>query len=295
LISPFTSIRDLFQFQVGRFADIVEDRFQNLHSALKITSPTLIVHGAQDGLVPTDHGRAIYRAISSRRMLVTPEHMSHNTSLLKDVGTFILPMTHFFSLPDYTFEDIEVPEWAFPRAPFDGLMQKDEAFAACGLCSRRAWICGRLGLPGALDDGMVDPVSRLDPLGDQRKELLEPKFTAYGAQVIPGGPVGSSSRTAILRPRSLSGSLTAEGICDSQTQQECDQSQSPTSPRVEVAEEVEASQEGSAIPMCSRLNMTRPAASEVSQGMRDKGALEVEASREYQFGRVIKNAFLTAF
>ncbi|CAE8628837.1 unnamed protein product, partial [Polarella glacialis] len=84
LISPFTSIRALFENQVGRLADFVEDRFRNLHLAPRIKSPTLIVHGMQDGLVPPDHGLKIYSAITSRRMLVTPAAMGHNTSLLKD-------------------------------------------------------------------------------------------------------------------------------------------------------------------------------------------------------------------
>merc|ERR1719253_1668247 len=47
-------------------------------------------------------------------MMVCPADMAHNTSLLNSIGTFVLPMTQFFSLPDYTFEDIEVPEWVFP-------------------------------------------------------------------------------------------------------------------------------------------------------------------------------------
>lgn len=114
LVSPFTSIQQLFRSQVGPLADLVEDRFRNLESAEKITSPLLIIHGQQDTLVPLDHGKRIYEACQVRKMLVCPAAMSHNTSLLKNVGTFVLPMTQFFSLPDYTFEDIEVPAWAYP-------------------------------------------------------------------------------------------------------------------------------------------------------------------------------------
>jgi hypothetical protein len=114
LVSPFTSIQDLFRSQVGPFADFVEDRFKNCELAAKVLSATLIIHGQQDTLIPLAHGKQIYDVLSSRKMMVCPAQMGHNTSLLKNIGTFVLPMTQFFSLPDYTFEDIEVPSWVFP-------------------------------------------------------------------------------------------------------------------------------------------------------------------------------------
>lgn len=117
LISPFTSIRDLFKAQVGPLADMVADRFANLELAKQVKSPTLIVHGQKDTLVPAQQGRAIYDSIAVRKMMVCPAHMGHNTSLLKNAGTLVLPMTHFFSLPDYAFEEIQVPAWVYAR-PF---------------------------------------------------------------------------------------------------------------------------------------------------------------------------------
>lgn len=114
LISPFTSIRELFRGQIGQMADFLENRFPNLELTPKIRSPTLIIHGLQDSLISPDHGRKIYASIGCKRMIVTPHNMSHNTSLLKDAATFILPMTHFFSLPDYSFEELSLPSWVFP-------------------------------------------------------------------------------------------------------------------------------------------------------------------------------------
>jgi len=115
LISPFTSIRNLFQAQVGSLAEVVNERFPNIELIDKLKSPTLIIHGQKDTLVPTEHGKELYALLKTRKMMVCPAAMSHNTSLLKNIGTLVLPMTQFFSLPDYTFEDIEVPPWAFPR------------------------------------------------------------------------------------------------------------------------------------------------------------------------------------
>eukprot|EP00927_Polykrikos_kofoidii_P011182 TRINITY_DN14723_c0_g1_i1.p1 TRINITY_DN14723_c0_g1~~TRINITY_DN14723_c0_g1_i1.p1 ORF type:complete len:471 (-),score=56.99 TRINITY_DN14723_c0_g1_i1:384-1796(-) len=114
LVSPFTSIRKLFQSQVGSLATMVEDRFPSAQLAEKIVSPTLIIHGQQDTLIPIEHGKELYEIVQTRKMIVCPALMGHNTSLIRHVGTFVLPMTQFFSLPDYTFEDIKVPAWAFP-------------------------------------------------------------------------------------------------------------------------------------------------------------------------------------
>jgi len=114
LVSPFTSIRSLFRSQVGPLADLVEDRFPNEKLVSQIRTSTLIIHGQQDTLIPPEHGRRLYDQLTTRKMMVCPATMGHNTSLLKNVGTFVLPMTQFFSLPDYTFEDLEVPQWVFP-------------------------------------------------------------------------------------------------------------------------------------------------------------------------------------
>lgn len=119
LVSPFLSIREIFRCQVGAVAGFITERFPNHELAGKILSPTLIIHGQQDALIPLQHGKQIYDSVPAKKMMVCPAQMSHNTSLLVNVGTFVLPMTQFFSLPDYTFEDIEVPEWAFPDSNMD--------------------------------------------------------------------------------------------------------------------------------------------------------------------------------
>mmetsp|Transcript_49566 Transcript_49566/g.139534 ORF Transcript_49566/g.139534 Transcript_49566/m.139534 type:complete len:403 (-) Transcript_49566:110-1318(-) len=120
LVSPFTSIRSLFREQVGRLADAIDDRFASIDVVGRVRSPSLIIHGQQDSLIPVDHGKALYDRITARKMLVCPVAMGHNTSLLRDLSTFVLPMTQFFALPDYTFEEIEVPPWAYAGASPEG-------------------------------------------------------------------------------------------------------------------------------------------------------------------------------
>mmetsp|Transcript_20474 Transcript_20474/g.36771 ORF Transcript_20474/g.36771 Transcript_20474/m.36771 type:complete len:468 (+) Transcript_20474:102-1505(+) len=224
LISPFTGIKDLFEGQVGRLADIVEDRFSNLSLAPRIRSPTLIIHGMQDGLVPPEHGRRIYAAITSRRMLVTPTNMSHNTSLLKDVGTFILPMTHFFSLPDYTFEEIEVPLWAYPPSAFKDIEEEeqashppeDETPAAArqlpviepGWLAPPTWLCGRAsngqsGGGGGAADGAIEAISRLDP-ADAKKKVAPAESVLRGKDNVGAvRPLGASAMPASVPPEIL--------------------------------------------------------------------------------------------
>jgi len=116
LITPFLSIREVFRPRVGKLADLLEDRFQNGDIVHKIRTPTLIIHGTQDRLVPKAHSIEIYERLICRKMLVCPEDKDHNFCLLKELSTFILPMVQFFSLPDYVFEDFIIPDWAWSDA-----------------------------------------------------------------------------------------------------------------------------------------------------------------------------------
>mmetsp|Transcript_8530 Transcript_8530/g.15238 ORF Transcript_8530/g.15238 Transcript_8530/m.15238 type:complete len:447 (-) Transcript_8530:192-1532(-) len=116
LITPFLSIREVFRPRVGKLADLLEDRFQNGDIVHKIRTPTLIIHGTQDRLVPKSHSIEIYERLLCRKMLVCPEDKDHNFCLLKELSTFILPMVQFFSLPDYVFEDFVIPDWAWSDA-----------------------------------------------------------------------------------------------------------------------------------------------------------------------------------
>eukprot|EP00438_Fugacium_kawagutii_P027245 Skav214338 [mRNA] locus=scaffold86:371695:372675:+ [translate_table: standard] len=153
LVSPFASIKELFQRRVGRIAEFLEDRFQNLALAPKILSPTLIIHGLQDALVPPEHGRRIYASLACKRMMVTPASMTHNSSLLRDVASFVMPMTRFFSLPDYAFEEVEVPSWAFPTAEM-GQVKSNLSVKSCVSC------CAHFA---GTHEATVEPISRLRP------------------------------------------------------------------------------------------------------------------------------------
>lgn len=112
LISPFLSMRSIFAHAVGPVSLLFEEMFRNVDHVDQIQSPTIIVHGRKDHLVPVTHGEELYRKLRVRKLFVDPPDMEHNTNLLTDATYFVLPMLHFFSLPDYCFEDIEIPKRA---------------------------------------------------------------------------------------------------------------------------------------------------------------------------------------
>jgi len=165
LVSPFTSIKSLFKAQVGVLADVVEDRFPTVDIIHKVTSSTLIIHGQCDTLIPLEHGKALYERLKSRKMMVCPAQMAHNTSLLKNIGTLVLPMTQFFSLPDYTFEDIEVPPWAYAQAP-------------AASTSKEEGVQGEATSPGRQRVALAEGPPRISVAGDRGPRALTSSRTS---------------------------------------------------------------------------------------------------------------------
>lgn len=115
LVSPFLSVKEVCKDAIGFLAHLVEERFPNKERVPHIRSPFLVVHGKKDTLIPFRHGEQLYELCRSRKLLVCPQDMEHNTNLLVDVGYFVLPMLQFFALPDYCFEEIQVPSWAYDK------------------------------------------------------------------------------------------------------------------------------------------------------------------------------------
>ncbi len=82
LISPFTSMTDM----ASRIAPIlparwlVAEKFDTLSKAPKIAIPTLVLHGAEDELVPFDMGYALARAIHGSDFVSVPN--GHHADML---------------------------------------------------------------------------------------------------------------------------------------------------------------------------------------------------------------------
>lgn len=147
LVTPFLSVRDLFRDRVGPFASLVEERFDSKSLVSKIVAPTMIIHGQRDELISCRHGESLYELLRARKLLISPPEMEHNTNLLTDLQYFVLPMFQFFALPDYAFQDMMVPAWAYDkrRSPFYvrpamevGPPPDPDSAAAAKLCVRSA-------------------------------------------------------------------------------------------------------------------------------------------------------------
>lgn len=115
VVCPFLSIQELCKEHIGVFAHLITERFPNKDRVPLLRSPLLILHGKKDVVVPFSHGEKLYNLCRSRKRLVCPVDMEHNTNLHSDPNYFVLPMLQFFSLPDYSFEEIRVPRWAFDK------------------------------------------------------------------------------------------------------------------------------------------------------------------------------------
>jgi hypothetical protein len=53
---------------------LITDKYDNEHNIRFITAPVLILHGEQDGVIPAEMGRRIYRAANEpKRIEVFPQ------------------------------------------------------------------------------------------------------------------------------------------------------------------------------------------------------------------------------
>lgn len=68
LFSPFESLSSVVDGKFGVIGKIlIKERFNNLERANLIKSPTLLIHGAKDDIVPISHSYNIYSTILSSR------------------------------------------------------------------------------------------------------------------------------------------------------------------------------------------------------------------------------------
>eukprot|EP00928_Gymnodinium_smaydae_P066779 TRINITY_DN4973_c1_g2_i1.p1 TRINITY_DN4973_c1_g2~~TRINITY_DN4973_c1_g2_i1.p1 ORF type:complete len:359 (+),score=85.44 TRINITY_DN4973_c1_g2_i1:191-1267(+) len=128
LVCPFKSVKELVKHNAGSFiADLIGERFPNQELVKKVVAPVLIVHGLKDKVVPCSHGQALYSLCVSRKRLVCPREMEHNSNILTEPNHFVFPAMHFFSLPDFNFEQMRVPDWVRRSATKGGDAAEESA------------------------------------------------------------------------------------------------------------------------------------------------------------------------
>jgi pimeloyl-ACP methyl ester carboxylesterase len=105
LQSPFTSIKailkgiSIFESQVANFfaqvgSTFIADRFTSMQCLKDVTVPLLVLHGADDDLIPVTHGKTIYEAskASLKKIVVFP-NVGHNNFdwllVIRKIGEFL--------------------------------------------------------------------------------------------------------------------------------------------------------------------------------------------------------------
>mmetsp|Transcript_20695 Transcript_20695/g.45426 ORF Transcript_20695/g.45426 Transcript_20695/m.45426 type:complete len:422 (-) Transcript_20695:131-1396(-) len=153
LVSPFLSVKDIGRETFGPVANLIQERFPNKDLMPYIRSPVLIIHGQKDAIVPCRHGKRLHEICRSRKKLVTPPDLDHNSNLLALMEFFIEPVLDFFQLPRQGYEEMQVPSWAFDRrfAPVQ-VLQRETPRMACYACTLTRQ-CGPTGCSGHSQNG----------------------------------------------------------------------------------------------------------------------------------------------
>ena len=94
LMSPYTSIKDVVESVAGKLAKkLVADRFRNIDNMPFITSPTLLIHGMVDSLIPYSHSQELQVLCAGISQLILPREMDHNFFDYYD--DLLVPMANF--------------------------------------------------------------------------------------------------------------------------------------------------------------------------------------------------------
>ena len=95
LQSPYRSIKTLAKELVGPIANVIMDRFDNEADIVNCHSPTLIIHGRQDELIPVRHASVLYdKCPAEAKCLEIIEGVDHNAfhaldHIIRPVSTFL--------------------------------------------------------------------------------------------------------------------------------------------------------------------------------------------------------------
>lgn len=185
LVTPFLSIRALFREKAGPVSWLIEEWFPNDENIKEVRSPTMIIHGRKDLLIPCAHGEALYNNCPTRKLFINPQYMEHNTNLTSDISYLIVPMFRFFALPDYSFQELKIPGWAYDKRRSPLYVRPEMQ-----VCSHTA----QVPVAASEECGIM-----CVPMGDDADEPVD--FDATASQIddaedLKGGPKGAAGDTA---------------------------------------------------------------------------------------------------
>ncbi|CAE8633893.1 unnamed protein product [Polarella glacialis] len=209
LVTPFKSVRSLFQDRIGPLAYFIEEWFANDLDISEVTCPTLFIHGRSDAMIPFHHCEALYKLCKARKLLISPEGMDHNSNLCSDMSYLIIPMFKFFALPELCNTELEVPAWAFDkrRSPLYVRPSIEVCFSKRPSGDSRGSAGSSLKAPPAGDDEM-EPVEAFEDLSpssnkglSKAADVIDPR--AFTTQLV------LQSFTPIVQRRDLRGASGA--------------------------------------------------------------------------------------
>ena len=99
LRSPFTSMADVGQhhypFLPVRL--LLRDRYDSIDRIRHVRCPVLVIAGAEDRIVPLEHSRRLYEAVSSAKKLVILPDADHNDAALVSGPDMIAAIVRFLA------------------------------------------------------------------------------------------------------------------------------------------------------------------------------------------------------
>jgi len=98
LINPFTSVSEVAKQYLGQKLSTLSfgSLFMNRRMIKHVASPVLLIHGMMDTIVPMMHSARLFECCVSRKLLVTPSHMEHNSNLFDSPDYLSVPTLRFF-------------------------------------------------------------------------------------------------------------------------------------------------------------------------------------------------------
>jgi uncharacterized protein len=97
----FTSIADVassMKFGWLPIAPLITQRFESVKKVAQLKSPLLVVHGANDSLIPHDLGRRLYDAAIGRKHFILVEGGSHFSTMQVGLPQYRQALSEVFSL-----------------------------------------------------------------------------------------------------------------------------------------------------------------------------------------------------
>lgn len=97
----FTSIPDVassFRWGWLPVGPLITQRFEAVDKVARIGSPLLVVHGAQDRLIPSDLGRRLFDAATGRKRFILVEGGSHHSTMAVGHSQYREALGELFSL-----------------------------------------------------------------------------------------------------------------------------------------------------------------------------------------------------